>query len=150
MHGFAACRPRHERIREPRLRVRQVLRDESRSCGDWSNEISHGGVGLKSVAQPKRTLPSRRPVETRHYSSTRFAGWSWVTSANILNFQSISYQRSRSCSAYRDFFGNAKLQTIEITNPLETLPLCPISRPKGTVDLERCAIHRDDPRGQGG
>ena len=38
---------------------------------------------------------------------------------NIINFQSISCQRSRSCSAYRDRIGNAKLQTIEITNPLE-------------------------------
>src|SRR3977135_1662302 len=62
MYGFAACRPRHERIREPRLRVRQVLHDESRSCGDWSNEISQRQVGRKSVAQPKRTLTSRRPV----------------------------------------------------------------------------------------
>jgi hypothetical protein len=62
MHGFAACRPRHERIREPRLRVRQVLHDESRSCGDWSNEISQRQVGRKSVAQPKRILTSRRPV----------------------------------------------------------------------------------------
>ena len=62
MYGFAACRPRHERIREPRLRVRQVLHDESRSCGDWSNEISQRQVDRKSVAQPKRTLTSRRPV----------------------------------------------------------------------------------------
>jgi len=62
MHVFAACRPRHERIREPRLRVRQVLHDESRSCGDWSNEISQRQVGRKSVAQPRRTLTSRRPV----------------------------------------------------------------------------------------
>ena len=62
MHGFAACRPRHERIREPRLRVRQVLRDESRFCGDWSNEISQRKIGRKSVAQPKRTRTSRRPV----------------------------------------------------------------------------------------
>jgi hypothetical protein len=59
MHGFAACRTRRERIREPRLRVRQVLHDESRSCGDWSNEISQRQVGRKSVAQPKRTLTSR-------------------------------------------------------------------------------------------
>jgi hypothetical protein len=31
-----------------------------------------------------------------------------------------------------------------------TVSLCPISRPKGKVDLERCASHRDDPRNQGG
>src|SRR3954463_7079518 len=35
-------------------------------------------------------------------------------------------------------------------NGSSTLPLCPISRPKGKVDVERCASLRDDPRSQGG
>ena len=39
--------------------------------------------------------------------------------ANIINFQSISYQRSRTCSAYRDRIGTPIMQTIEITDPSE-------------------------------
>jgi hypothetical protein len=84
MYGFAACRPRHERIREPRLRVRQVLHDESRSCGDWSNEISQRQVGRKSVAQPKRTLTSRRPVYSLYRNAwvLAFAGMSGIDRFN--------------------------------------------------------------------
>src|SRR5438132_2395624 len=68
MHGFAACRPRHERIREPRLRVRQVLHDESRSCGDWSNEISQrqGGESRSlSQREPYRRGRRRRPCPSK-------------------------------------------------------------------------------------
>jgi hypothetical protein len=41
-----------------------------------------------------------------------------VIPANIINFQSISYQRSRTCSAYRDPL-ERQMQTIEITDPSE-------------------------------
>jgi hypothetical protein len=39
--------------------------------------------------------------------------------AHIINFQSISYQRSRSCSALPRPHWKYQMQTIEITNPLE-------------------------------
>jgi hypothetical protein len=88
MHGFAACRPWHERIREPRIRVRQVLHDESRSCGDWSNEISQRQVSRKSVAQPKRTLPSGAPglpnlTQLRHWRGVSVPRFPFRTTAAL-------------------------------------------------------------------
>jgi hypothetical protein len=68
--------------------------------------------------------------------------------ANIINFQSISCQRSRTCSAYRDRIGNTQLcrRTLRKFDVAALLSIAVLSN----VDLERGAGHRDDPLGSGG